>query len=143
MVYRIKFQGVKWLVLCADEEWLDNDPGLCEILRGCQEEQTSTKSSTYRQSRSCRRDEAVLSSARVRIIFICYQEHALGGGFRCSKQTLLFWATGMVRHSYPSRMTQLQLVNTSPAAILLLSIGENVSLKTSGFSLASEDVFVH
>ena len=40
-------------------------------------------------------------------------------------------------------MTQLQLVNTSPAAILLLSIGANVSFKTSGFSLASEEMVMH
>lgn len=38
---------------------------------------------------------------------------------------------------YPSRMTQLQLVKTSPTATRLSFMGGNFSLRLSGFSLAS------
>lgn len=64
------------------------------------------------------------------VVFVCDEKNSLGGGLRGPAAIhLVNWFVRMNIDLYPSRMIQLQLVNTSPIGTLVPWRGENVSLR--------------
>lgn len=93
----------------------------------------------YNESSLCRCEKPVAAGTTIRIILVCNEEDAFGGGFRRAvmRERCQSAVVPTKSQQYPSRIIQLQLVKTSPIGTRLPSIGGNVSLSKFGSSRAA------
>jgi hypothetical protein len=136
---RVKFRRVKRFLIRADEKWLNSYSGLNEILAGHEQNELSGQQG-LRTIRVVRAD----------VISCLVPLPGWGSSWSVTKNTRLVAVFGALclnqclieateSDTNPSRITQLQLVNTSPRGTWLRSSGGKVFRKWSGSWRAAGD----